>query len=76
MIIPTPEFDPLFAQDGVPFREKMNAYIAREFSDLLTPAGMAAEEAPRRGKPFTARTETHRPSVSPPSDHQRGRSAA
>ena len=35
MIIPTPEYDPLFANDGVPFRTKMLAYIDREFPDLL-----------------------------------------
>ena len=35
MIIPTPEFDPLFAEDGVPFRTKMLGYIEREFSDIL-----------------------------------------
>jgi hypothetical protein len=37
MIIPTPAFDPMFADDGVPFRDKMLAYIRREFSDLLGP---------------------------------------
>ncbi|WP_437227077.1 hypothetical protein SH661x_000163 [Planctomicrobium sp. SH661] len=47
MIIPTPEFDPFFAQDGVPFREKMNAYIQREFADLLPEAMLTeAEDAP------------------------------
>ena len=35
MILPTPDFDPMFAYDGVPFREKMIRYIQREFSDLL-----------------------------------------
>ncbi len=35
MIIPTPEFDPMFAEDGIPFRDKMIGYIRREFSDLL-----------------------------------------
>lgn len=35
MIIPTPEFDPLFAEDGIPFRTKMIQYIEREFGDLL-----------------------------------------
>jgi hypothetical protein len=35
MIIPTPEFDPLFAHDGIPFQQKMCAYIRREFADLL-----------------------------------------
>ena len=35
MIIPTPDFDPLFAQDGIPFAEKMQVYIHREFGDLL-----------------------------------------
>ena len=35
MILPTPDFDPLFAEDGVPFRDKMLAYIEREFSDIL-----------------------------------------
>lgn len=37
MIIPTPEYNPLFADDGEPFREKMIAYIQREFGDLLGP---------------------------------------
>ena len=35
MILPTPEFDPMFADDGVPFRTKMLRYIDREFSDIL-----------------------------------------
>ena len=35
MIIPTAEYDPMFAEDGVPFREKMLRYIERNFSDLL-----------------------------------------
>lgn len=35
MIIPTPEFDPLYAKDGIPFRTKMIQYIEQEFSDLL-----------------------------------------
>lgn len=35
MIIPTPQFDPLFADDGTPFRTKMVRYIEREFADLL-----------------------------------------
>lgn len=35
MIIPTADFDPLFAHDGTPFREKMLAHIQREFADLL-----------------------------------------
>lgn len=35
MIIPTPEFDPMFADDGIPFRAKMVSYIEREFSDIL-----------------------------------------
>ena len=37
MIIPTPEFDPLFAEDGISFRTKMIEYIKREFADLLGP---------------------------------------
>ena len=37
MIIPTPEYDPMFADDGVPFRTKMIEYIKQEFSDLLGP---------------------------------------
>lgn len=37
MIIPTAEYDPLFANDGVSFREKMVGYIIREFSDTLGP---------------------------------------
>lgn len=40
MIIPTPDFDPLFAEDGIPFRIKMLAYIRREFADLLGPLTM------------------------------------
>ena len=35
MIIPTPDFDPLFADDGIPFRTKMLGYIEQEFSDIL-----------------------------------------
>ena len=35
MILPTPEFNPMFADDGVPFQEKMIRYIQREFPDLL-----------------------------------------
>ncbi len=35
MIVPTPEYDPLFADDGIPFRTKMLAYIELEFSDIL-----------------------------------------
>lgn len=37
MIIPTAEFDPLFADDGVPFQAKMIQYIRREFADVLGP---------------------------------------
>jgi hypothetical protein len=37
MIIPTPQYDAMFADDGVPFRAKMIEYIKREFSDLLGP---------------------------------------
>jgi len=37
MIIPTPDYDPMFADDGVPFRTKMIQYIKREFSDVLGP---------------------------------------
>lgn len=35
MIIPTAEFDPMFANDGTPFREKMLAYLEHEFAELL-----------------------------------------
>ena len=35
MILPTPEFDPLFADDGIPFRTKMLAYIEQEFADII-----------------------------------------
>lgn len=42
MIIPTADFNPMFAQDGVPFREKMLAYIGREFGDLLASQPAAA----------------------------------
>lgn len=35
MILPTPEFDPMFADDGVPFRTKMLAYIEQEFANIL-----------------------------------------
>jgi len=37
MIIPTPEFDPFFAHDEIPFQEKMRGYIEREFSELIDP---------------------------------------
>ena len=43
MIIPTPEYDPMFADDGTPFCDKMMDYIRREFSDLL-PANAAKIE--------------------------------
>ena len=35
MIIPTPEFDPMFAEDGAPYRDKMVNYIRREFAAEL-----------------------------------------
>lgn len=35
MIIPTADFDPLFAPDGPPFAERMQAYIRSEFAELL-----------------------------------------
>ena len=35
MILPTPEFDPMFADDGIPFRSKMLDYIEQEFADIL-----------------------------------------
>src|SRR4051812_42964995 len=35
MIIPTASFDPMFAEDGVPFRTKMLRYIQREFADVV-----------------------------------------
>ena len=37
MIIPTPDFDPMFADDGIPFGLKMRQYIQREFADQLGP---------------------------------------
>jgi hypothetical protein len=37
MIIPTADFDPMFANDGIPFRSKMTAFIKREFNDMLGP---------------------------------------
>jgi hypothetical protein len=37
MIIPTPEFDSLFTEDGISFRTKIIEYIKREFGDLLGP---------------------------------------
>ena len=33
MIIPTADFDPMFANDGIPFGLKMRQYIQREFAD-------------------------------------------
>ena len=46
MIIPTPDFDPLFADDGIPFGLKMRQFIQREFADELGPyiAVLEAEE--------------------------------
>lgn len=46
MIIPTPDFDPLFAEDGIPFGLKMRQFIQREFADQLGPytALLEAEE--------------------------------
>ncbi len=46
MIIPTPDFDPMFADDGVPFQTKMLQYIRCEFSDMLGP-NVALLETPR-----------------------------
>jgi len=43
VIIPTPEFDPFFAQDGVPFRKKMLTYIQQEFADLAETLPFSAE---------------------------------
>ncbi len=65
MIIPTAEYDPLFANDGVPFRDKMFDYILREFSDLLGPqTGLhrrdALEAISENEIPFA--NETTRPS--------------
>jgi hypothetical protein len=40
MIIPTAEFDPMFADDGVPFRIKMVRYLEREFAGILGPRVM------------------------------------
>lgn len=37
MIIPTAEYNPMFADDGIPFRDKMIDYILCEFSDTLGP---------------------------------------
>jgi hypothetical protein len=68
MIIPTPDFDPLFADDGEPFRTKMLRYIEREFADLLgdrrgllhSEAGLNAlaqtfqDQAERRSRPHAA----------------------
>ena len=34
MIIPTPEFDPLFADEGVPFKSRMLQYIHNEFGGM------------------------------------------
>lgn len=46
MIVPTAEYDPMFANDGVPFREKMIQYIQHEFGDVLGPrAGLLHSEA-------------------------------
>lgn len=46
MIIPTPQHDPLFANDGVPFQAKMIGYIEREFADLLgAHKGLLSSEA-------------------------------
>lgn len=71
MILPTPEFDPLFADDGIPFREKMLAYIEREFSDMLgerrlllrTDTGLAwlAEQAHQKPSPPRCLSTTERP---------------
>jgi hypothetical protein len=35
MILPTPQHDPLFAEDGTSFRQRMIRYIEREFADVL-----------------------------------------
>jgi hypothetical protein len=46
MIIPTADYNPMFAKDGIPFREKMIQYILREFGDTLGPrAGLLHSRA-------------------------------
>lgn len=35
MIVPTPEHDAMFLDDGIPFRERMVAYIHAHFGGLL-----------------------------------------
>ncbi|WP_437204452.1 hypothetical protein [Planctomicrobium sp. SH664] len=51
MIIPTPEFDPLFADDGTPFHEKMREYIRREFQDLVDLEKRLLDELPEEEAP-------------------------
>jgi hypothetical protein len=58
MIIPTPEYDPLFADDGVPFREKMVRYIRREYADLLGQDPELAHRIERLESPLCANSRT------------------
>ncbi len=68
MIIPTPEFDPMFANDGVPFREKMIGYIRQEFPDVLgnrvahLQADIELEQLPRYIKDFSSK-QPHRKKI-------------
>jgi hypothetical protein len=50
MIVPTPDFDPLFAEDQVPFQVKMWNYILREFHDMLPKETGPAPEGSRAGE--------------------------
>jgi hypothetical protein len=58
VIIPTPEYDPLFTDDGVPFREKMIRYIRREFADLLAQEPELAHRIERLESPLRANSRT------------------
>lgn len=59
MIIPTADFNPMFAEDGTPFREKMLAYIQQEFGDLLASQPAAAKAVRQLAQPsVSAATNT------------------
>ena len=59
MIIPTPEFDPFFAESpGQSFQDRMIDYIRREFADTLAENPQARCELIELGSEEPGSTET------------------
>jgi hypothetical protein len=53
MIIPTPEFDPFYAHDGIPFQQKMLERIQRDYADLLAQDANSLLELQQLQSPFS-----------------------